>query len=409
MRVAEMFEAVVGSNSPVAIRAFDGSESGSSQARAVINVKSERAVQYLATAPSDLGLARAYVTGEIDIEGDVFEAIYSLATNSPNGVPLSEKIALARGVGLKNFRRPPIPPQEIKMSGRRHSKSRDAKAVSHHYDVSNQFYSWLLGPSMAYTCAVYPNPDATLEEAQREKFDLVCRKLDLRPGMRLLDVGCGWGGMLLHAATEYGVNAIGVTLSKQQADWGAKAIADAGLAQRAEIRHGDYRDIPEKNFDAVSSIGLTEHIGKAQLPKYFGFLLSRLHSEGRLLNHTITRRDDSEKVKLGGFLNRYIFPDAEIEGPGYVYSVMNNSGFEIQHEENFRVHYAKTLHAWSDNLDANWDAAVRDIGMGKARTWRLYLAVSRVGFEINKLQLHQFLGTSTNDLGASGYPLRHTF
>ncbi len=168
---------------------------------------------------------------------------------------------------------PPRPPQEVRLRGRRHSKARDQAAIAHHYDVSNQFYSWVLGPSMAYTCAVYPTTDATLEEAQFAKHDLVARKLALRPGMRLLDVGCGWGGMVMHAARHYGVRALGVTLSRRQAEWAQKAIAEAGLGDLAEVRHLDYRDVAGTDFDAISSIGLTEHVGMAQLPGYFRFLL----------------------------------------------------------------------------------------------------------------------------------------
>ncbi len=187
--------------------------------------------------------------------------------------------------------RPEPPALERRLRGKRHSKGRDAEAIHHHYDVSNRFYSYVLGPSMAYTCAVFPTADASLETAQEEKFDLVCRKLGLQPGMRLLDVGCGWGGMVLHAVKNYGVSAIGVTLSKQQAEWGQRAIEDAGLADKAQIRFSDYRDVKETGFDAVSSIGLTEHIGRANYHSYFTFLLSKLRPEGRLLNHMITRPD----------------------------------------------------------------------------------------------------------------------
>lgn len=296
------------------------------------------------------------------------------------------------------------------MSGlRRHTKRRDAAAISHHYDVSNGFYQQILGPSMAYTCAVFPTPDATLEQAQEFKFDLVCRKLGLQPGMRLLDVGCGWGGMAVHAAREYGAAVTAVTLSRQQADYGAKLVAELGLSNLVEVRHGDYRDVAETGFDRVSSIGLTEHIGYRNYPAYFAFLLSKLNPEGRLLNHTITRNDGTQRAKSGGFINRYIFPDGELAGPAQVMGAMNDAGFEIQHEENFRLHYAETLHRWSDNLMADWEGAVAEVGMLKARTWRLYLTFSRVGFELNRIQLHQFLGTVTTAAGDSGYPWRHEF
>src|SRR5204863_3392962 len=219
--------------------------------------------------------------------------------------------------GVKLLRRPPLPEQEVRrLRGRRHSKGRDQQAIAHHYDVSNKFYRYILGPSMAYTCAVYPTADATLEQAQWTKHDLVARKLALRPGMRLLDVGCGWGGMVMHAAREYGVRALGVTLSRRQAEWAQKAIAEAGLSELAEVRHLDYRDVREGDFDAVSSIGLTEHIGLAQLPGYFRFLYDRLRPGGRLLNHCITLYSNQESVRRGWFISRYIFPDGELAGPG---------------------------------------------------------------------------------------------
>jgi cyclopropane-fatty-acyl-phospholipid synthase len=260
---------------------------------------------------------------------------------------------------------------------------------------------------MAYTCACYPTEDATLEQAQFNKFDLVARKLALKPGMRLLDVGCGWGGMVMHAAREYGVQALGVTLSAEQAAWAQRAIKEAGLSDLAEVRHLDYRDVPETGFDAVSSIGLTEHIGKAQLPGYFAFLYGKLRPEGRLLNHCITRPDNTGPARVtDGFIYRYVFPDGELEGPGYLMSLMHDAGFEVRHAENLREHYAKTLRAWCVNLDEHWDEAVAEVGEGTARVWRLYMAGSRVGFERNQIQLHQMLAVRLGAGGESGMPLR---
>ncbi len=198
--------------------------------------------------------------------------------------------------------------------------------------------------------------------------------------MRLLDVGCGWGGMVMHAAREYGVKALGVTLSAQQAAWAQAAIEREGLSGLAEVRHLDYRDVPETGFDAVSSIGLTEHIGKQNLPSYFSFLFRKLKVGGRLLNHCITRPDNIEPaIRKRGFINRYVFPDGELEGPGYLISLMHDTGFEVRHEENLREHYAKTLAAWCANLDAHWSEAVKEVGQGTARVWRLYMAGSRLG------------------------------
>src|SRR5436305_6094787 len=259
---------------------------------------------------------------------------------------------------------------------------------------------------MAYTCACYPSQDATLEEAQYTKFDLVARKLDLQPGMRLLDVGCGWGGMVIHAAKEYGVTALGVTLSRQQAEWAQKAIADAGLAGVAEVRHLDYRLVQESNFDAVSSIGLTEHIGLKNLPAYFRFLRGKLRPQGRLLNHCIMRPTTDQPANIRhGFINRYVFPDGQLEGLGTIVAAMQDNGFEVRHEENLREHYAETLRHWSANLDAHWDEAVDEVGVGTARVWRLYMAGSRLGFDRHDIELHQVLGVRL-DGEKSHFPLR---
>jgi cyclopropane-fatty-acyl-phospholipid synthase len=261
---------------------------------------------------------------------------------------------------------------------------------------------------MTYTCAVFPTEDATLEEAQHAKYDLVARKLDLQPGQRLLDVGCGWGGMVRHAAREYGVRALGVTLSREQAQWAQEAIKREGLDHLAEVRHLDYRDVPDSGFDAVSSIGLTEHIGVDNYPAYFGFLRDKLKPQGRLLNHCITR-PDNRPTQTGAFIDRYVFPDGELTGSGTIITEIQDAGLEVQHEENLRVHYAKTLAGWSENLEANWDECVAEVGEGTARVWGLYMAGSRMGFERNEIQLHQVLATKTTDEGVSGYPLRHTF
>ena len=414
MALAEVFEAFAGPDAPVEFAAYDGSHAGTAGAPVKITVRSPVAVAYLAQAPGGLGLARAYVAGQLDVEGDMYEALSRMTKAQSISLGPAEKWRLLQALGGPKLllHRMPLPPQEVPVHrrwlvGRRHSKGRDANAISHHYDVSNRFYEWVLGPTMAYTCACYPREDATLEEAQANKFDLVARKLGLREGMRLLDVGCGWGGMVMHAAREYGVKALGVTLSAQQAAWGQAAIEREGLSGLAEVRHLDYRDVPETGFDAVSSIGLTEHVGKQNLPGYFSFLLGKLKPGGRLLNHCITRPDNAQPaIRMRGFINRYVFPDGELEGPGYLISLMHDTGFEVRHEENLREHYAKTLAAWGANLDAHWDEAVAEVGQGTARVWRLYMAGSRLGFDRNHIELHQMLGVKLQPDGASGMPLR---
>ncbi len=406
MGVAEIISGVVGPDVDMRIIGYDGSKAGPDSADAVLRILSPRALARLVTAPGTLGLARAYVTGEVEVEGDLHTVLSSMAEVTLQNIPHTQRIALARRLApfWVKHRQPP-PEFEYRPRGRLHSKSRDRQVISHHYDVSNRFYEWVLGPSMAYTCAVYPSADATLEQAQDEKHELVARKLALEPGMRLLDVGCGWGGMVRHAAREHGVKALGVTLSRNQAEWAQAEIERQGLSDLAEVRHVDYRDAPESAFDAISSIGLTEHIGRAQLPSYFASLYQRLRPGGRLLNHCITEPRTMTK-KLDPFINRYIFPDGELHAPGHVISVMNDAGFEIRHEENFREHYARTLADWGANLEENWDAAVAEVGVGKARVWRLYMAACRLGFDRDNIQLHQVLGVRTHPDGRSDFPLR---
>ncbi|GAA1006859.1 cyclopropane-fatty-acyl-phospholipid synthase [Acrocarpospora pleiomorpha] len=413
MNLAEIFERVVGSGAGIEFCAYDGSKAGPSGADIRLEVKSPLAVAYLAQAPGELGMARAYISGHLDVQGDMYELLDRMWSLTINDISTSEKIAAVRALGVKPLlTRVPLPAQEVRRSamarlGSRHAKQRDAEAIHHHYDVSNRFYEWVLGPSMAYTCATYPTPDATLEQAQHTKFDLVARKLDLKPGMRLLDVGCGWGSMVRHAAREYGVKALGVTLSRQQAEWAQKAIAEEGLGELAEVRFLDYRDVAESSFDVISSIGLTEHIGRDQLGAYFRFLHGKLKPGGRLLNHCITRPTGKERtINKGGFINRYVFPDGELESVGTLVREMEDNGFEIRHEENLREHYALTLRDWCRNLDDHWDEAVREVGQGTARVWRLYMAGCIVGFERNKIQLHQVLGVNLDDEGASHVPLR---
>ncbi len=415
MPLAQVFEQFAGQDAEVRFEAFDGSVAGKPGSPAVtVSVRSPAAVSYLAQAPGALGLARAYVSGHLDVDGDIYTALSRLASAQRIDLSLAERLDLLNQLGGPKLllNRVAPPPQEVRvnrrwMTGRRHSRTRDASAISHHYDVSNTFYEWVLGPSMAYTCACYPGETASLEQAQEFKFDLVARKIGLRPGMRLLDVGCGWGGMVMHAARHFGVRALGVTLSEQQAAWAQRAIKEAGLEDLAEVRHLDYREVRETDFDAISSIGLTEHIGKAQLPGYFQFLYGKLRPGGRLLNHCITRPDNRGPARVtDGFIYRYVFPDGELEGPGYLMSRMHDAGFEVRHEENLREHYALTLAAWCANLDAHWDEAVAEVGQPIARVWRLYMAGSRLGFERNQIQLHQMLGVKLGPRGESGMPLR---
>ena len=421
LSIAEILEAFAPATGlPLRFTAYDGSSAGPADAELGLDLLTPRGTTYLATAPGDLGLARAYVSGDLRAHGvhpgDPYELLKALAAAHLRRPPARKLFGILRSLGLEHLRPVAPPPQEAlprwrrTVAGLRHSRRRDAGAIHHHYDVSNRFYELVLGPSMAYTCACYPDAgrdgEATLELAQDNKFRLVFDKLRLRPGDRLLDVGCGWGGMVRYAARR-GVRAIGVTLSREQALWGQKAIAEEGLADLAEIRHGDYRDVPEDSFDAVSSIGLTEHIGVANYPSYFGFLHSRLRTGGLVLNHCITRPDNRATASAGGFIDRYIFPDGELTGSGRIIVEAQNAGLEVLHEENLRRHYALTLRDWCANLVEHWDEAVAEVGLPTAKVWGLYLAGSRLGFETNVVQLHQVLAVRPGSDGDDGgLPLR---
>ncbi|MFI5565391.1 class I SAM-dependent methyltransferase [Amycolatopsis japonica] len=409
--VGKIFERLLGPSAEVSITAYDGSTSGPADAPVSIQVRSPLALTYLMSSPGDLGLARAYVAGALDVDGDLYSALRALVAQVDQ-LSAADRLWLLRELGPRHLRRVAPPAEELPsrakrvFDGLRHSKARDSNAISNHYDVSNRFYELVLGPSMAYTCAAYPSEGSSLEEAQAHKFDLVCRKLGLRPGMRLLDVGCGWGGMVEHAVENYGVEALGVTLSREQAQRAQKDIVTKGLADRAEVRHLDYRDVTETGFDAVSSIGLTEHIGARNLPSYFRFLAGKLKPHGRLLNHCITNPDTSVPHRSRGFIDRYVFPDGELESVGEIATAMHDSGLEVRHSENLREHYATTLGAWCANLDANWDEAVAEAGAGRSRVWALYMAACRLAFERREIELHQVLGVKVGPDGDAGMPLR---
>ncbi len=408
LSLAEIFESLLAGPAPIRFTAYDGSTYGPADAPVGLNLRNERGLAYLVTAPGDLDIVGIH-------PGDPYEGMLLLLRAMRFRRPSpAEVVTLLRSIGLSKVVPPPPPPQEHLprwrrlVEGFRHSSERDSKAIEHHYDVSNRFYEMVLGPSMTYTCALFESEQTTLEEAQHAKYDLVARKLDLQQGQRLLDVGCGWGGMVRHAAREYGVRGLGVTLSREQAVWAQEKIKEEGLDHLAEVRHLDYRNVPETGFDAVSSIGLTEHIGIDNYGFYFSYLRDKLVPHGRLLNHCITR-PDNKPTATGAFIDRYVFPDGELTGSGKIIVEAQNAGLEVQHEENFRVHYGKTLAGWCHNLEENWDECVAEVGEGTARVWGLYMAGSRMGFERNEIQLHHVLATRTDDEGVSGYPLRHTF
>lgn len=416
LSLAGIVELLTDGRFPVRFTAYDGSATGPPDSEIRVHLATPRGATYLFTAPGDLGMARAYIAGDLRAEGvhpgDPYHAMRLMAYHLRFRRPTMAELALiTRSLGWRRLRPVPPPRQEAPPRWRRtieglaHSRHRDSQAVHHHYDVSNRFYELVLGPSMAYTCAVFDHPEASLEQAQERKHELIADKLGLRAGMRLLDVGCGWGGMVRHAARR-GVRALGVTLSQEQAHWAQRAIRQEGLTELAEVRHLDYRDAPGRDYDAVASIGLTEHVGVHAYPSYFALLFAKLRPGGRLLNHCITHPHDRKPARLDAFTDRYVFPDGELASIGKIITVAQDAGFEVRHAENLREHYALTLKQWCANLAAHWDECVAEVGEPTARVWGLYMASSRLTFERNEIQLHQMLAVRPDSTGNAHVPLR---
>ncbi|MFF7600424.1 class I SAM-dependent methyltransferase [Streptomyces mirabilis] len=419
-RLKSLVEQLVGAPLPIRIRAWDGSEAGPPGAPAVV-VRNRRALRRLLWKPGEVGLARAWVAGDLGVEGDLYTALDLLSGlvwdrgEDARGVAEAlrdpEVRAAVRGlVKMGGLPLPPSPPQEEMRRRRRHlhTKRSDQRAISHHYDVGNDFYEIVLGPSMVYSCA-YWEDGGTLEDAQRDKLELIAQKLDLRPGQRLLDVGCGWGSMAIHAAREHGVSVVGVTLSHEQAAYARKRVADEGLTDRVEIRVQDYRDVADGPYDAISSIGMAEHVGAERYLEYAEVLYSLLKPGGRLLNHQIARppRRDESAYDVDEFIDAYVFPDGELAPIGTTVTQLERAGFEVRDVESIREHYALTLRRWVTNLEAQWARAVALTGPGRARVWRLYMAASAVAFERNRIGVNQVLAIRTPEpSGASGMPLR---
>lgn len=420
LRLSTLAEELLGAPLPVRIRAWDGSESGPPGTPTFV-IRHRRALRRLLWKPGELGLARAWVAGEIDIDGDLYAALDQVAgllwergADAKDAVhPLRDPRMRAAAKGLVEIAGPwpppPPPPEEVRRrSGALHTKRRDRAAISHHYDVGNDFYEMVLGPSMVYSCAYFAEPGATLEDAQRDKLDLVCRKLGLTEGDRLLDVGCGWGSMAMHAAREYGAQVTGVTLSREQAAYARKRIAEAGLTDRIEIRVQDYRDVRDGPYDAISSIGMAEHVGSVRYREYADDLFALLKPGGRLLNHQIARRPekDESQYHIDDFIDAYVFPDGELAPLGRTLATLEEAGFEARDVESLREHYALTLRQWVRNLEKHWPEAVRATSPGRARVWRLYMAASALSFEHNRIGVNQILAVRPRESGDASLPLR---
>jgi cyclopropane-fatty-acyl-phospholipid synthase len=405
--VLPLLTRLLGAEPRVRVELWDGSALGRVDAIGTLVVRSPDALRRILWAPGELGVGRAYVAGDLDVEGDVLEVLAELRDVARDRLEQGIlPVALRAARRAKIFGRPPTPPpEEATMRGRRHSKARDAAAISHHYDVGNDFYEIVLGEAMTYSCAYFPDRSTSLAAAQAAKHELVCRKLGLheRPGARLLDVGCGWGSMAMHAAREHGAEVVAVTISEQQATMARDRVVAAGLGDQVQVRLQDYRDLSSEAFDAISSIGMFEHVGKARMGQYFDTLRGLLRPEGRLLNHAISSVGGS-RLDRRSFAGRYVFPDGELLDVADVVRAMEDAGFEVRDVEGLREHYARTLQAWIANLESQWDRAASLVGEGRARVWRLYMAASALGFEDGGLGLHQVLGVATSPSGTSGMP-----
>ncbi|QMU72895.1 cyclopropane-fatty-acyl-phospholipid synthase family protein [Streptacidiphilus sp. P02-A3a] len=420
-RLAPVLAELLGTELPVRLRGWDGVETGPPGA-AVLVLANRRALRHLLWRPDELGLARAYVAGDlrVDPESDLYEVLAAVARLAERTDPAAPRVTLGSLFGARGRRllgtalrlgaigpRPPLPPEEARrLKGSRHSLGRDRTAISHHYDVGNDFYRLVLGPSMVYSCAYWTPRATTLELAQEAKLDLVCRKLGLRPGMRMLDVGCGWGSLLMHAARHYGVVGTGVTLSEEQARGARERIAEAGLTDQLTIRLQDYREISDGPYQAISSVGMAEHVGTEQYRRYAGLLYELLAPGGRLLNHQIARRPSApgERYRTSPFITAYVFPDGDLAPIGATVSLLEQAGFEIRDVESLREHYGRTLRAWVDNLEAHWERANELTTPGRVRVWRLYMAASALAFEENRIGVNQVLAVRTAAAGDSGLP-----
>jgi cyclopropane-fatty-acyl-phospholipid synthase len=377
---------------PFTVRLWDGSELASTSADGpVFDLRSPVALGHMLRAPGQLGLGRAYVAGALEVD-DVDKVLQLLDDYEPPSVDAKSKAKLAaaavRAGALREL--PRAPSIELRQHGRRHSIARDRRAVTYHYDVSNDFFALFLDESMTYSCAIWSRGAKTLEEAQETKRDLVCTKLALKEGERVLDVGCGWGSWVIHAAQRYGVHATGITLSEPQAEGARKRAQEAGVADRVEIRVMDYRELRGEHYDAIASIGMVEHVGESQIDEYAATLAGLLEPGGRLLNHGIARLRHGEP-KAGPFTQRFIFPDGEPLQLSRVQLALERNGFETRHVEGFRMDYAQTLREWLRRLEAKEAEALRIAGPERMRVWAVYLRGSRRGFETGFTSVYQVL------------------
>jgi cyclopropane-fatty-acyl-phospholipid synthase len=375
---------------PFSVEFWDGSRLASTNGGGpTFSVRSPQAIAHVLRAPGQLGLGRAYVSGELTVD-DLDEVLELLDSWDPPPLDRRAQARLALGALRANglIRPPAVPKAELRPRGRRHSIERDRRAVRHHYDVSNDFFRLMLGESMTYSCALFSQGATTLEEAQEAKLELVCKKLALEPGQRVLDVGCGWGSFAMHAAAKHGVQVVGITLSEPQAELARRRAEERGLADKVDIRVMDYRELAGEPFDAVASIGMVEHVGSSQIDVYARQVARLVKPGGRVLNHGIGRLRVGDP-EAGPFSERYVFPDGAPLHLSRIQLALERAGLETEHVEGLRMDYAETLRNWAANIDANLDEATRLAGPERIRVWRLYLRAARRGFESGFISVYQ--------------------
>jgi cyclopropane-fatty-acyl-phospholipid synthase len=397
---------------PFSIRFWDGSvlPPGAEQRvrpdGAVVVVRNRSAISHLLYDPDQLGLARAWVQTALDVEGDLEAVLASRPSLADVKLSAEDRVRLVvaalRAAGPRILRRPPVPAIEASVQGRRHSLTRDRVAVRHHYDLSNDFYRLVLGPTMTYSCAYFSGEEDPLDHAQHRKLDLLCRKLALEPGERLLDIGCGWGSLVLHAAAHYGVCGVGITLSEPQAEWARARAVQEGLEDRVEFRVADYREVTDGPYDKVVSVGMYEHVGRNELPTYVRDAFELVRPGGLFLNHGIARLW-SNPPTTDTFISRYVFPDGELHPLSELTTTMAASGFEVRDVESLREHYPLTLRAWTRNLREHRDEAIAQVGVERVRAWELYMLASAQAFEAGDITVYQLL--AARRAGPHGLPL----
>ncbi len=390
---------------PVTVRFWDGSSLAGRDGPIVV-AHDRRAVSHILHEPGQLGLARAWVDGSLTVQGQLDDVLSKRHEMSDVTLSARDRLRLAlaalRVAGPSSLRKPPIPAIEAAVSGRRHSLARDRSAVRHHYDVSNDFYRLVLGPTMVYSCAYFSTPDDTLEQAQERKLDLICRKLALTRGERLLDVGCGWGSLVLHAAANYGVRAVGVTLSEPQAALARERAREQDLQDRIEIRVADYRELGDEPFDKIASVGMYEHVGRDQLQRYADTITRLLRPGGLFLNHGIARLHSAPPT-ADTFISRYVFPDGELHPVTDLLIALQRAGLEMRDAESLRDHYPLTLRRWVGNLLEHRSRGLALVGSERVRAWQLYLIGSAQGFEDREITVYQVL--SARGGAPDGLPL----